>query len=48
MNLARVAQYMASSQGEDFPRGELMDTLMKEFTAPPAGRTAARQEAATR
>jgi hypothetical protein len=31
VNLARVAQYMASSQGEDFPRGELMDTLMKEM-----------------
>lgn len=31
VNLARVAQYMASSQGEDFPRGELMDTSMKEF-----------------
>jgi hypothetical protein len=31
VNLARVAQYMASSQGEDFPRGELMDTSMKEL-----------------
>jgi hypothetical protein len=31
VNLARVAQYMASSQGEDFPRDELMDTLMKEL-----------------
>ena len=31
VNLARVAQYMASSQGEDFPRGELMDTTMKEL-----------------
>jgi hypothetical protein len=31
VNLARVAQYMASSQGEDFPRGELMDTTLKEM-----------------
>ena len=31
VNLARVAQYMASSLGEDFPRTELMDTLMKEL-----------------
>ena len=31
VNLARVSQYMASSQGEDFPRGELMDTSMKEM-----------------
>jgi hypothetical protein len=31
VNLARVAQYMASSQGEDFPRSELTDTTMKEL-----------------
>ncbi len=31
VNLARVAQYMASSQGEDFPRGELMNTTLKEM-----------------
>jgi len=30
-DLARVAQYMASSQGEDFPRFELLDKLMNEF-----------------
>jgi hypothetical protein len=30
-NFPRVAQYMASSQGEDFPRSELLDTLQKEF-----------------
>ncbi len=29
--LARVAQYMASNQGEDFPRYELLDTLKAEF-----------------
>ena len=31
VNLARVAQYMASSQGDDFPRSELMDTTLKEM-----------------
>ncbi len=31
INLARVAQYMASSQGEDFPRTELIDTSIKEL-----------------
>ncbi len=31
VNLARVAQYMASSQGEDFPRGELAATARQEF-----------------
>ncbi|MEE8384292.1 MAG: CHAT domain-containing protein, partial [Dehalococcoidia bacterium] len=31
--LARVAQYMATNQGEDFPRYELLDTLMAELTA---------------
>ena len=31
-NLTRVALYMASSQGPDFPRYELLDTLMEEFT----------------
>jgi hypothetical protein len=30
-NLARVAQYLASNQGADFPRYELVDTLMCEF-----------------
>jgi hypothetical protein len=30
-DLARVAQYMASSQGEDFPRYELLDKLMSDF-----------------
>lgn len=30
-DLARVAQYMASNQGEDFPRCELLDKLMNEF-----------------
>ncbi len=30
--LARVARYMASLQGEDFPRYELLDTLMYELT----------------
>jgi hypothetical protein len=30
-DLARVAQYMASCQGEDFPRCELLDKLMNEF-----------------
>ncbi len=30
--LARVAQYLASSQGEDFPRYELLGTLITEFT----------------
>ena len=29
--LAQVAQYLASSQGEDFPRYELLDTLMRSF-----------------
>ena len=29
--LARVAQYMASHQGEDFPRCELLETLKNEF-----------------
>lgn len=29
--LARVAQYMASHQGEDFPRYELLETLKNEF-----------------
>jgi hypothetical protein len=32
-DLARVAQYMATNQGEDFPRYELLDTLMAELTA---------------
>lgn len=32
-NLARVSQYMASNQGDDFPRDELLDTLMRELTA---------------
>ncbi|MCP4534267.1 MAG: hypothetical protein GY831_23970, partial [Delftia sp.] len=31
--LARVAQYMATNQGEDFPRYELLDTLMAELSA---------------
>jgi len=31
-DLAHVAQYMATNQGEDFPRYELLDTLMSEFT----------------
>ncbi len=31
VNLARVAQYMASSQGEDFPRSELIDTYTQEL-----------------
>jgi len=31
--LARVAQYMATNQGEDFPRYELLDTLIAELTA---------------
>jgi hypothetical protein len=30
--MARVARYMASLQGEDFPRYELLDILMYEFT----------------
>jgi len=30
-DLARVAQYMASNQGEDFPRYEFLNTLMDEF-----------------
>ena len=30
-DLARVAQYMASNEGEDYPRGELLDKLMSEF-----------------
>jgi len=29
--LPRVAQYMASSQGDDFPRYEWLDALMREF-----------------
>ncbi len=29
--IARVARYMSSLQGEDFPRYELLDTLMYEF-----------------
>jgi hypothetical protein len=32
-DLPRVVQYMASSQGEDFPRYELLDKLMSEFKA---------------
>jgi hypothetical protein len=32
-DLARVAQYMATNQGEDFPRYELLDTLVAELTA---------------
>jgi hypothetical protein len=31
-NLARVAQYLASNQGVDFPRCELVHRLMREFT----------------
>ncbi len=31
--MARVAQYVATSQGEDFPRYELLDTLMADLTA---------------
>ena len=31
VNLARVAQYMASSLGEDFPRTELVNTSMEEL-----------------
>ena len=31
LNLAQVAQYMASSQGEDFPRAELIDTTRTEL-----------------
>ncbi len=31
--LSQVARYMASSQGEDFPRYELVDVLMDEFVA---------------
>jgi hypothetical protein len=30
-DLARVAQYMASNGGEDYPRDELLDKLMSEF-----------------
>jgi len=30
-DLARVAQYMATNQGEDFPRYEFLDTLMAEL-----------------
>jgi hypothetical protein len=30
-NLTRVAQYMASSAGEDFPRLELLDALQRSF-----------------
>ncbi len=30
--LARVSQYMASNQGDDFPRCEMLDTLMGAFT----------------
>ncbi len=29
--LARVAQYMASNQGKDFPRYEILDTLQKQL-----------------
>jgi hypothetical protein len=32
-DLARVALYLATSQGDDFPRFEYLDTLMAEFTA---------------
>jgi hypothetical protein len=32
-NLARVAQYLASSQGEDFPRREWQGALIAELTA---------------
>ncbi|MBN2002674.1 MAG: CHAT domain-containing protein [Anaerolineae bacterium] len=32
-NLARVAQYLASSQGEDFPRREWQRTLIADLTA---------------
>ncbi|MBN2394415.1 MAG: CHAT domain-containing protein [Anaerolineae bacterium] len=31
--MARVAQFMATSRGEDFPRCELSDTLIAELTA---------------
>jgi len=31
--LARVAQYMATNQGEDFPRYEFLDTVMTELAA---------------
>jgi hypothetical protein len=31
--MARVAQYVATTQGEDFPRYELLDTLMKGLSA---------------
>ena len=31
--LARVSQYMASNQGEDFPRYEIIDTLMQTLEA---------------
>ncbi|HET91580.1 MAG TPA: CHAT domain-containing protein [Chloroflexi bacterium] len=31
--LTRVAQYMATSQGEDFPRYELLETAMQMFAA---------------
>jgi hypothetical protein len=31
--LELVAQYLATSQGEDFPRYELLDTLMEAFSA---------------
>jgi hypothetical protein len=30
--MARVAQYMATSQGEDFPRYEFLDTVMADLT----------------
>ena len=32
-DMARVAQYLATSAGEDFPRTELLDTLEKELLA---------------
>jgi hypothetical protein len=31
--MTRVAQYVATSQGEDFPRYELLDTLIADLTA---------------
>ncbi len=31
--LAHVAQYLASSQGEDFPRSEILESLKSEFLA---------------
>ncbi|HEY4723979.1 MAG TPA: SIR2 family protein, partial [Anaerolineae bacterium] len=44
-NIAFVAQYLASNQGEDFPRSELLDTLMRDLKQrlpeelKPAGKT---------